>query len=38
MVEARFFTGDMNNNVKNRDNMDEPWLDSSFKGFPLFLL
>jgi gliding motility-associated protein GldM len=35
MVEARFFTGDMNNNVKNRDNMDEPWLDSSFKGFPL---
>lgn len=35
MVEARFFTGDMNNNVKNRDNIDEPWLDSSFKGFPL---
>ena len=35
MVEARFFTGDMNNNVKNRDNLDEPWLDSSFKGFPL---
>jgi gliding motility-associated protein GldM len=35
MVEARFFTGDMNNNVKNRDNVDEPWLDSSFKGFPL---
>ena len=25
----------MNNNVKNRDNLDEPWLDSSFKGFPL---
>jgi len=25
----------MNNNVKNRDNIDEPWLDSSFKGFPL---
>ena len=35
MVEARFFTGDMNNNVKNRDNMDEPWLDASYKGFPL---
>ena len=35
MVEARFFTGDMNNNVQNRDKMDEPWLDSSFKGFPL---
>jgi len=35
MVEARFFTGDMNNNVKNRDNVDEPWLDASFKGFPL---
>jgi gliding motility-associated protein GldM len=35
MVEARFFTGDMNNNIKNRDNIDEPWLDASFKGFPL---
>ncbi len=35
MVEARFFTGDMNYNVKNRDNVDEPWLDANFKGFPL---
>ena len=35
MVEARFFTGDMNYNVKNRDNIDEPWLDANFKGFPL---
>ena len=35
MVEARFFTGDMNNNVQNRDGIDEPWLDSNFKGFPL---
>ena len=35
MVEARFFTGDMNNNVLNRDGIDEPWLDSNFKGFPL---
>tara|TARA_S200000501_G_scaffold371001_1_gene413220 strand:- start:2126 stop:3703 length:1578 start_codon:yes stop_codon:yes gene_type:complete len=35
MVEARFFTGDENNNIKNRDDIDEPWLDSNFKGFPL---
>ena len=35
MVEARFFTGDMNYNVKNSDNVDEPWLDANFKGFPL---
>ena len=35
MVEARFFTGDMNNNIKNRDDVDEPWLDANFKGFPL---
>ena len=35
MVEARFFTGDENNNIKNRDEIDEPWLDSNFKGFPL---
>ena len=35
MVEARFFTGDENGNIQNRDGMDEPWLDSSFKGFPL---
>ena len=27
MVEARFFTGDQNNNIKNRDDIDEPWLD-----------
>jgi gliding motility-associated protein GldM len=35
MVEARFFTGDQNNNIQNRDQMDEPWLDANFKGFPL---
>jgi gliding motility-associated protein GldM len=35
MVEARFFTGDMNNNIKNRDNIDEPWLNASYQGFPL---
>ena len=35
MVEARFFIGDMNRNVKNKDNIDEPWLDANFKGFPL---
>jgi gliding motility-associated protein GldM len=35
MVEARFFTGDENGNIQNRDGMDEPWFDSSFKGFPI---
>ena len=35
MVEARFFTGDMNNNIKNKDNVDESWLEANFKGFPL---
>ena len=35
MVEARFFTGDENYNIKNRDGMDQPWLNSNFQGFPL---
>ena len=35
MVEARFFTGDENGNVQNRDGMDQPWLNSNFQGFPL---
>ena len=35
MVEARFFIGDMNRNVKNKDNVDQPWLEANFKGFPL---
>ena len=35
MVEARFFTGDENGNVQNRDGLDQPWLNSNFQGFPL---
>ena len=35
MVEARFFTGDENGNVQNRDGMDEPWFNANFQGFPL---
>jgi len=35
MVEARFFTGDQNNNIKNKDNLDERWIEANFKGFPL---
>lgn len=35
MVEARFFIGDMNRNVKNKDNVDQSWLSANFKGFPL---
>ena len=36
MVEARFFTGDENGNIQNRDGMDQPWLNSNFQGFPWF--
>ncbi len=35
LVEERFFTGDQNNNVKNKDGQDQPWLSSNFEGFPL---
>jgi gliding motility-associated protein GldM len=35
MVEARFFTGDENDNIVNRDGMDEPWFNNNFQGFPL---
>jgi len=35
MVEARFFTGDENGNIQNRDGMDQPWLNANFQGFPL---
>lgn len=35
MVEARFFTGDENGNIQNRDGMDEPWFNANFQGFPL---
>ena len=35
MVEARFFTGDENRNIQNRDGMDQPWFNSNFQGFPL---
>jgi len=35
MVEARFFIGDMNRNVRNENNVDQPWLAANFKGFPL---
>ncbi|MBH46213.1 MAG: gliding motility protein GldM [Flavobacteriaceae bacterium] len=35
MVEARFFTGDENGNIQNRDGLDEPWFNANFQGFPL---
>ena len=35
VVEARFFTGDQNSNVKNKDNQDQPWLAWNYEGFPL---
>lgn len=35
MVEARFFTGDENDNIINRDGQEEPWFNSNYQGFPL---
>ncbi len=35
VVEARFFTGDQNSNVKNKDNADQAWLAWNYEGFPL---
>lgn len=35
MVEGRFFTGDENGNVKNKDNQDQSWLSYNYEGFPL---
>ncbi len=35
VVEARFFTGDQNSNVKNKDNADQSWLDWNYSDFPL---
>ncbi len=34
-VEGRFFTGDQNSNVQNKDGQDQPWLSFNFEGFPL---
>ena len=34
-VEARFYTGDENGNIQNRDGLDEPWLNANFQDFPL---
>jgi gliding motility-associated protein GldM len=34
-VEGRFFTGDQNSNVKNKDGQDQPWLSANYEGFPL---
>ena len=35
MVEARFYTGDENGNIQNRDGMDQPWFNANYQGFPL---
>lgn len=35
MVEARFFTGDENDMIINRDGQDEPWFNANYEGFPL---
>ena len=34
-VEGRFFTGDQNSNIKNKDGQDQPWLSANYEGFPL---
>ena len=35
LVEERFFTGDFEHNIVNKDGASQPWLDANFKGFPL---
>lgn len=35
LVEERFFTGDQNNNIQNKDGQDQSWLSYNFEGFPL---
>ena len=35
LVEERFFTGDFEGNVENRDGQKQSWLSSNFEGFPL---
>ena len=35
LVEERFFTGDFEGNVQNRDGQSQPWLAFNFEGFPL---
>ncbi len=35
LVEGRFYTGDQNGNVKNKDNQDQSWLSYNYEGFPL---
>ena len=35
LVEERFYTGDFEGNVENRDGQSQSWLSSNFEGFPL---
>ena len=35
LVEERFYSGDFNNNIKNKDGVDVPWLVANYEGFPL---
>lgn len=35
LVEDRFYTGDMDGNVENRDGQPQSWLSWNFEGFPL---
>ena len=35
LVENRFYVGDQNNNVTNKDGVSQPWLDYQFGGMPL---
>jgi hypothetical protein len=32
-VEGRFFTGDQNSNVKNKDGQEQPWLSANYEGW-----
>ena len=35
IIEDRFFTGDQNYNIKNKDGQDQSWLSANYEGFPL---
>jgi len=35
LVEERFFTGDFDNNIINKDKASQSWLSHNYEGFPL---
>ena len=35
MIEARFYTGDENDDIVNADGQNQKWLNANYEGFPL---